>query len=1129
MQTPDIPDYEPERLAALQRLNLLDTESESRFDRITRLAQRLFQVPIALVSLVDSDRQWFKSKQGLDACETGRDISFCGHAILGSGIFEIPDATQDTRFADNPLVTGAPDIRFYAGAPLQSADGFNIGTLCLIDTQPRHLTDEQRQDLLELAGIVSEECNRQLLQEQSALILQEQQRIDVIARAQSTFISSNNKRAAFEVMLNDLLTLTGSEYGFIGEVLRGPDGAPYLKTYAITNIAWDDDTRAFYDTHAPAGMEFRNLDTLFGYAIRTGEVVIANHPASDNRRGGLPPGHPAMNAFLGLPVMYDGRQIAMVGMANRAGGYHDDLVEYLQPILLTLGQLVDASQTRQAMIRTQNELHRLVLAAEHTADAMVIIGNNGRIEWCNSSFRHLLSWQPQDAGRHPFLMPLLKRHCITHDPLADIEWAMAQGMSFSHELLIENAHAHPDWVRVTGDPAPLEQEQRSGGYVVTLEVISQQKMAADMLEKSEQQFRSLVNNIPGITYRCLPDAQRTMLYMSTQCEQMTGYPAREFTHNAIRSFKSIIHPADLDTVERSAEEALRNTSNWVVEYRILHQDGSIRWVQERGTMALNQHERAQFCDGFILDITAEKQLRADHQRQIEALTVLNEIASNASMSIPEQTQRALELGADFLGQELGILSRIEGDHYRIRAFIAPPDIPLKQEQIFELGSTYCSLALSHQDVLAIDHMGESQYQGHPCYANFQLESYIGIPLIVDDELYGTLNFSSAIPRSQPFTDGELMFMRLLGRWAASAIGRNRSLRALQQNENRLRSLFELSPLGIALNSFETGNFIDANPALQKLTGYTMTELYRMDYWKLTPEDYREQEQEQLRLLSETGQYGPYEKEYIHKDGSRKAILLNGMLVSDNTGRKLIWSMIEDISERKRIERMKSEFIATVSHELRTPLTAISGALGLLAGGVAGELSDDVQDMVNIAHNNSLRLGFLINDLLDMEKLVAGKMTFRIAAHSLDSLLQQACMSNQPYADSFQVRLQLDDVPDNQCIQTDPDRFAQIMANLLSNASKFSPAGSSVHISAQHHDEYIRISVRDAGPGIPAEFRDRIFQKFSQADSSDTRRKGGTGLGLAITRELVERMGGRVGFDSEEGHGATFWFDCPLTS
>ncbi len=130
MQTPDIPDYEPERLAALQRLNLLDTESESRFDRITRLAQRLFQVPIALVSLVDSDRQWFKSKQGLDACETGRDISFCGHAILGSGIFEIPDATQDTRFADNPLVTGAPDIRFYAGAPLQSADGFNIGTLC---------------------------------------------------------------------------------------------------------------------------------------------------------------------------------------------------------------------------------------------------------------------------------------------------------------------------------------------------------------------------------------------------------------------------------------------------------------------------------------------------------------------------------------------------------------------------------------------------------------------------------------------------------------------------------------------------------------------------------------------------------------------------------------------------------------------------------------------------------------------------------------------------------------------------------------------------------------------------------------------------------------------------------------
>ena len=159
MQKPQLPSDETQRLRALQRLKILDTDIEERFDRITRLACRMFNVPIALVSLVDQDRQWFKSRQGLDACQTGRDISFCGHAILHDGPLVVLDATQDPRFDDNPLVVGAPFIRFYAGHPIHSPDGSRIGTICIIDRTPRKLSDADLLTLADLAAMIDREMS----------------------------------------------------------------------------------------------------------------------------------------------------------------------------------------------------------------------------------------------------------------------------------------------------------------------------------------------------------------------------------------------------------------------------------------------------------------------------------------------------------------------------------------------------------------------------------------------------------------------------------------------------------------------------------------------------------------------------------------------------------------------------------------------------------------------------------------------------------------------------------------------------------------------------------------------------------------------------------------------------------
>lgn len=248
--------------------------------------------------------------------------------------------------------------------------------------------------------------------------------------------------------------------------------------------------------------------------------------------------------------------------------------------------------------------------------------------------------------------------------------------------------------------------------------------------------------------------------------------------------------------------------------------------------------------------------------------------------------------------------------------------------------------------------------------------------------------------------------------------------------------------------------------------------------------------------------------------------------SDTDGISVSGTML-DITEQRNAERIKREFTATVSHELRTPLTSIDGAISLLKVGAAGQLPETAHKLISIADRNTKRLRILIDDLLDMEKLLAGKLSFSLRNSELASLLQQALNEHKTFADSHGVQVRLKVCDQTLRVYTDPDRFQQVMSNLLSNAVKFSPEGGEVVVTAHRVDQAVRVTVCDQGPGIDPAFRSHIFEKFAQADSTDTRQRGGTGLGLAITRELVEQMQGRIGFDSTLGKGAAFWFELPV--
>ncbi len=240
------------------------------------------------------------------------------------------------------------------------------------------------------------------------------------------------------------------------------------------------------------------------------------------------------------------------------------------------------------------------------------------------------------------------------------------------------------------------------------------------------------------------------------------------------------------------------------------------------------------------------------------------------------------------------------------------------------------------------------------------------------------------------------------------------------------------------------------------------------------------------------------------------------------------AVVRDISERRRIEQLKDEFVSTVSHELRTPLTSIAGSLGLLAGGAAGPLPEKAARLIQIAQANSQRLVRLINDILDIEKIESGKLRLDMNPLDLREVAQRSIDGVRGYAEELGVTLVLAE-GEAAPVMGDADRLIQVVTNLLSNASKFSPRGGEVRITVDPETRLARLSVVDQGPGIPDAFRSRIFSKFAQADGSDTRAKGGTGLGLAIAREIAERHGGRLWFESAEGEGATFYLDLPLAN
>ena len=604
---------------------------------------------------------------------------------------------------------------------------------------------------------------------------------------------------------------------------------------------------------------------------------------------------------------------------------------------------------------------------------------------------------------------------------------------------------------------------------------------------NEERLRAILNGTNIGTWEW--NVQTGQTHFNERWAEIVGYTLEELTPISIDTWMGLAHPGDL---EASALQLQQHFSGEIPFYDIRchmkHKNGHWVWVHDRGrVMTWTDDGKPLMMFGTHSDVTEEVMVQRALKEQQDLLRV---IIDNIPINVYLKDQSGKKIMANRAERLfMGLVADAE-DIGLVDSEYLPPDLASlsasEDERVLTTG----------ESILAQEHDSRGP-DGQP---RWQLVSKI------------------------PLRNAEGVIDRILG-ITVDITERKKAEIELKDSESRLRALFELSPVGIALNDFETGAFLDVNDALLVSSGYQRDEFLELTYWQVTPEEYLHLEAAAKQSLETTGQFA-MEKEYINRWGKRYPVRLNGVLIEDREGRKLIWTIIEDISESKKIERLKQEFVSTVSHELRTPLTSITGALGLVQGGAFGQLPNKAQDMVAVALDNSKHLTLIINDLLDMDKLIAGKMRLKFEHVDPVDIVAQSIRENAPYADQYHVIFKQISSAERAMVNADSHRLKQVLNNLLSNAAKFTREGTEVEVRVEVSECRVQISVKDQGFGIPDDFADKVFNQFSQADGSDTRHRSGTGLGLAISKQLMAIMGGSIGYETEQSVGSTFIIEFP---
>jgi PAS domain S-box-containing protein len=1287
MQAPKPHPREAERLAALRALGILDSPPEPRFDAITRSATRLFQVPTALISLVDANRQWFKSRVGLEAPETSRDISFCGHAILRDEGLVVEDATADPRFADNPLVTGPLGLRFYAGYPLKSPDGLPWGTLCLLDYQPRTFDAAQREALKDLALIAESE-----LRVEAAL--RAEQRLDAVLTSLGEGLVFQNREGniiSCNAAAERILGLTQDQ--MLGRTSHDPrwkalrqDGTPWSgdthpATVAIATgqpqmgqimgvhkadgeLSWVlvnaqplRSTRGEVEGCVVSFLDITDLrisESARSHSEARYQAIAQNAPGvvyqfqtwPDGRVGfpfisegirtlyGITPEDWRRNPAWALEAIHPedrssyetafSEAVQHMGTFSWQGRSHtaragEEIWIHCQSrpspqsdgSILWDGVLTDITQLKaqEANLARQSAFQESLLRAAQVAIISTTL--DGVITSFNHHAEQLLGWSASELIG-------LKTPSLWHDPEEVVERSRSLSLELGRpvepgfEVFVALARAgeveQREWTFISkqGERIPVQlavsairdlQNHLVGflGVAVDQRGLKAHEAA---LSTSEQRFRALVSSVPGVVFqsRVLADGRQTFTFVSDYARVLLGLdPAATDGMDWIGEF---VEPEDQPSLMHTLASAQtdRVSADWVGRLR-RRTDGQIRWVRVQASPA-RLPDGSPVWNGLVLDLTdrmeTEKALRDSEERWSLALE-----ANNDGIWDWDTTTNTMWYSPRYLsmlGYQVGELANTLAAW---RSLCHIEDLPHMQNQVQaymdgrspvfqsvfrmrhkngswrwilsrgvgrkDLNGQYVRLVGSHSDITqqreaetaliesesrnrlflenTTDILARHDLAGVFTFLTPSVETILGRkvadyvghtpesfvhpsdwPLLHQAHVQLLQGAPSVLIRFRALhASGRVVWLESQGNAirdpesgdVVETIFSSRDItarvemeEALKESQARSQALVEAMPDLIFLIRSD-GALLEIHAHNEEGLRRPKSELLGKSIHDIMPKEMADQRLALIRRVLSSGQMETYESQVE---------ALGGMQDHESRvvpcGPDTVLLIARDITERKALERLKSDFISTVSHELRTPITSIRGALGLLQAGVGGALPPQGTDLLELARNNTERLLRLVNDILDFEKAQTGHLTLDMQRHDLADLISQAIAASGPFATSLQVDFLWTPPSKPARAIVDAVRFQQVMANLLSNAAKYSPSHQNVRVRLKRELHHWRVEVENLGPPIPEAFRDRIFERFAMADASDTRIRGGTGLGLAISRALVERMGGSIGFTSD---------------